>query len=228
MKKYSNIDYDQRPGSYWEDTDILAALLRNVKGQERRKMIRDYWAQGRLQELDERLLAETLSVEDRDQLGKIHPALMGGEYLPDYHGAEVEIARIELQSTTFDVISIRARRRARGIAYSIVDEYGTEFKLARQSSRKPLTLAELIRFLDESEQPDYEIGLALCYNEVNADSYKDYDLGSREDLREFTRVSSEFYPQLFEHYENVFDEWVKGENDLKPAAQPKGEENHAS
>ena len=232
MKQYSDIDYGQRPASYWEDADILTALLRNVKGQERRKMIREYWSQGRLHELDERLLADTLSEEDRDRLGKIHPALMGGEYLPDYRGGEVEIARIELQSTTFDVISIRAMRRARGIAYVIVDEYDTEFELARKTSREPLTLAELIRFIDESQHPEYEPGLALCYNVSNAESYDDYNLGGREELREFTKVSSEFYPELLDHYENVFDEWVKEEKspeekDLNPAAQPEGGENHA-
>ena len=35
MKQYSDIDYGQRPASYWEDADILTALLRNVKGQLR-------------------------------------------------------------------------------------------------------------------------------------------------------------------------------------------------
>lgn len=39
---------------------------------------------------------------------KFHPSFVGGEYLPDYKANEVQIARIELQSTTTDVISIRA------------------------------------------------------------------------------------------------------------------------
>ena len=34
---------------------------------------------------------------------------MGGEYLPGYRRNEVEIVRIELDSTTSDVISLRAR-----------------------------------------------------------------------------------------------------------------------
>jgi hypothetical protein len=48
---------------------------------------------------------------------------MGGEYLPTLRKAEVEIARIALDSTTADQISIRTRRLARRIGYRIVDEY---------------------------------------------------------------------------------------------------------
>jgi len=44
MKKYSGIDYSFRPKSYWLDTEVLQALLRNVKGAERRKMIKAYYA----------------------------------------------------------------------------------------------------------------------------------------------------------------------------------------
>ena len=85
MKKYSNIDYTHRPKSYWEDGDVLAAVLRNVKGRERRDMIRACCEQGRLEEVDERLLRSTLSDEDREQLGKIHPSFMGGEHCPPGH-----------------------------------------------------------------------------------------------------------------------------------------------
>ena len=40
MKKYPGIDYAQRPKSYREADDVLALLLQNVKGCERREMIR--------------------------------------------------------------------------------------------------------------------------------------------------------------------------------------------
>ena len=36
---------------------------------------------------------------------------MSGEYLPDFEGDEVEIARVTLASVTGDVVSIRARRQ---------------------------------------------------------------------------------------------------------------------
>ena len=71
-------------------------------------MIRDYHAEGRSDQLDPTLLADRLEPEDRDGLGRIHPSFMGGEYLPRYEGSEAEIARIELASTTSDVISVGA------------------------------------------------------------------------------------------------------------------------
>ena len=206
MKKYPGIDYTQRPKSYWETDDVLACLLQNVKGRERREMIRSYWEQGRLQELDETFLCETLSEEDRDRLGKIHPAFMGGEYLPDYEPGETEIARLELRSMTADVISIRAKREGGLIRYRIVDEYGTEFELQRQSSRKPLTLEQLVKFIDGSNHPDLPAGLALCYNSMNADG----GVTGRHELQDFTTIRSDIYPQLEEHYDHVFEEWAGG------------------
>jgi hypothetical protein len=59
----------------------------------------------------------------RKQLSQIHPTFMGGEYLPDCGRNEVEIVRIELESTTYDVISLRARPAGSRIAYSLVDSH---------------------------------------------------------------------------------------------------------
>ena len=204
MKMYPGINYLQRPQSYWEDGDALACILRNVKGTERRALIVEQWEQGRLQEMPEELLKEALSVEARDALGRIHPVCMGGEYLPDYVRGEVEIARLELRSTTADVISVRARRGRGPIRYRIVDEYGTEFALPRKTSRRPLTLSELITFINGSRAADLEGSLALCYNNMNAPERDD-----REAMRHFTTVKSDIYPQLEEHYEHVFDDWVE-------------------
>jgi hypothetical protein len=77
--RYPQIDYGQRPGSYWDSLDPLAEILKNVKGTNRRKMIRDYWQQNRLNELDESLLSDTLREQVRKDLGRIHPSFMGGE-----------------------------------------------------------------------------------------------------------------------------------------------------
>ena len=205
MKKYPNIDYIQRPQSYWYDQDVLATLLRNVKGTQRRRMITDYWKQGRLPELEEELLKDTLSEEARVQLGKIHPSFMGGEYLPDYLDTEVEIARIELASTTSDVISIRAARDPQGIRYRIVQEYDFEFTQPFESSAGPLTLQELIEFIDACRQQDLEGGLGLAYNEMNSQEC------TRSEMRQFTFISSELYPQLCDHFEHVYDDWVREE-----------------
>ena len=98
MKKYARIRYGFRPQSYWEDADPLSAILRNVTGENRRRMITDYWNAGRLEELDGALLRDEPDEESKLRLGRIHPSSMGGEYLPHYLVGEVEIARICLQS----------------------------------------------------------------------------------------------------------------------------------
>ena len=44
--------------------------------------------------------------------------------------------------------------------------------------------------------------LALGYNNLNAES------GDYEGLRHFTRIESGLYPQLADHFEHVFEDWV--------------------
>ena len=109
MKTYPGIDYTFAPKSFWSDAGALSAILRNVKGKNRRKMIRDCWAARKLEALDSTLLKDELDYDIRQRLARIHPSFMGGEFLPSYGRTEVEIARISLQSTTSDVMSLRAR-----------------------------------------------------------------------------------------------------------------------
>jgi hypothetical protein len=204
MRTYSGINYTFAPASYWSEADPLASVLRNVKGENRRQMIRDYLAAGKLEDLDEALLHDEVDDETRQRLGRIHPSFMGGEYLPGFLPGEVEIARIALQSTTSDIISLRASRVPGGIAYRVVDEYEAVFVIPIPRSETPLTLTELIRQFDEGdiEGSGYFGGLSLGYNESNA------EWSDRESLRHFTTISSDFYPQLEEHYEQVFEEWA--------------------
>ena len=117
---YARIDYDFRPESFWGiPSNPLEAALRNVKGRQRRTMIRDHVLADKLDVLPNYLLNESLEDEIRTNRGRIHPLLMGGEYLPNYDAREVEIARIELKSTTYDVISLRARPIGSRIKYSL-------------------------------------------------------------------------------------------------------------
>jgi hypothetical protein len=210
-KLYAGIDYEFRPESFWTAaSDPLDAILRNIKGRNRREMIRDYYAAGEVEELSDELLKESLHDESRQRLSLIHPTFMGGEYLPNYRREEVEIARIELTSTTSDVVSLRATPSGSRIKYRVVDEYATEFLLPQQTSRRPFSLRQLIRFLDSVEQPGADaswkrFGFVLSYNECNLECGTDL-----ETLQDFTSVSSDFYPDLGSHYREAIEEWYLG------------------
>lgn len=214
MKKYKGVRYGYRPKSYWEDPDPLAAILRNVKGENRRQMIIDCWKAGKLEELEPSILLDEQDDETRRRRGRIHPSFMGGEYLPSYLPLEVEIARICLQSTTSDVITLRARPVPEGIAYRVEDEYEGVFALPIPVSPIPLTLADVIRQFEEGrlKDLDWEGGLALGYNNMNAE-YSD-----PKGLRHFTRISSDFYRYLGYHFEMVFTDWVTETREKRAAA----------
>lgn len=165
-------------------------------------MIRQYWEEGRLATLDAELPGEGLGDARRFHFGSIHPCFMGGEYLPAYKPGEVEIARIELLSGTGDVISVRARPVPGGIEYRVVDEHNWVCRIPRVFSEKPLSLGKLIRLLDEGRHRDLPGDLAIGWKNYNLDGC------SRSELRYFTSISSRPYPQLHEHHEHVFEEWV--------------------
>jgi hypothetical protein len=117
---------------------------------------------------------------------------MGGEYLPNYGRQEVEIARIALASTTSDVISLRARPSGLRIKYTLVDEYKTEFQLPQETSSRPFSLRELIRFLDSVEQEDADpswnrFGFVLSSNQCNLDCGTDL-----ENLQDFNERQFRF------------------------------------
>ena len=205
MKTYPDIEYSFRPESYWEELDPLSAILRNITGESRRQKITDYWNEGRLEDLDPSLLADEPDDISRTRLGRIHPNFLGGEYLPPYLLGEVEIARLCLQSTTQEVVALRARPVPEGIAYRIEDEHQGVFSVPIAFTLKPLTLAEVIRQFDKGrlQEMDLDGGLTFGYNNMNAE-YCNF-----ENLRDFTRITSRVYRQLKMHFESVFEEWVK-------------------
>ncbi len=120
----------------------------------------------------------------RRAIGRIHPHFMGGEYLPDQEDGEVEIARIEIDSTTSDVTSVYARLDGSTIRYRVVDEYGGETLSgpAERESKEPLTLGELEEFF---------IG-AWPFLEVLDMNFENDTQG----MLGFFRARSQFYPRL--------------------------------
>ena len=205
MSRYDGIDYSYAPDSYWVDSSIRQSILRNIKGTERRKLIDEALRNGNFDLIEDELIGSEVSHDLRNSLGAIHPHLMGGEYLPSYLEGETEIARIELQSTTSDVISIRARGQDGLIHYRIVDEYDGEFILSTETSQKPFTLEELVYFIENSSLCGLSGSLHLGYNEYNLEC-----MDSRDELRDFTSISSDIYSDLYNHFDRVFDDWVAG------------------
>jgi hypothetical protein len=136
-----------------------------------------------------------------------------------YRANDVEIVTIGLRSTFGDFMSVRARlvghKRPR-IEYSVVDEYRSKFVFKPHSSTRPLTLGQLIESLDSVEDlgggeldvPDrawLQHGWVLCWNEMGRACS---DSGDPVPYRNFTNISSAFYPDLASHYQRLIARWV--------------------
>jgi hypothetical protein len=202
---------DVRPTSYWGRADDPRVRIDRVKGQDRRTSAETLLREGEPDELGAREFDESLPDDGRDFRGSVHPSLMSGEYLPDFQGDEVEIARVTLASVTGDVISIRARRQDALIHYRIVDEYEDQssvYHCEPENSTGPLTMGELIELVDnargEGMYPDYGTGLTTVWRDFNVDNGS-----SPEEMVGFVRVSSEFYPDLRRYYQVEAARWLK-------------------
>jgi len=86
----------------------------------------------------------TRSEADRRALGRLHPSFMGGEHLPDRRETEVEIARINIDSTTSDVTSVYAKAGKDRILDRVVDEHDGDTLTTRRTriAMPPLSLGE--------------------------------------------------------------------------------------
>ena len=195
--RFPGIDYGFRPPSYWSPS-TPAQVLANIKGAARKLAALQSAAT-----LHPDLLVDALPDDERVLASRIHPSLMGGEYLPDYLRDEVEIARITMASTTRDVIGIRARPERRAIVYRVVDEYDNDYDLRFWRSTQPLTLAELVPFMDHASREGVTLGVGFLDFMVR-------DQGCElADYVDFQTFSSEFYPQLGDHYQSAIDAWVR-------------------
>lgn len=201
----SSIDLLYRPAGYFWPMSLAYHLLGTVKGAARQNHIHALIAEDRLEELEGWAAVESLPEPRRRELGRIHPMLMGGEYLPDLRKNEVEIARISLMSVTGDVTSIRATRGKSRIRYRVVDEYGDERRdglrgriqdLANRTSTRPLTLGELEQFIEAA-------GAGMDYIRLNLSSGTD-----PESLLGFLTATSPYYPDLTKLYDQRFDELI--------------------
>jgi hypothetical protein len=203
----AGIDYNFRPASYFDDLDPETLVVSSILGEERRKDVQARLASGNFDPVvwGEWLTESKLDDSTRQLIGSFHPGFMGGEYLPQFGQNEIEIVRIVLASVTQDVISIRARRVGKRIAYRVVDEYETEFALAKKTSTEPLSLRQVIRFIDGTGHAGEAEGSGLVSSvlEMNIEGS-----GDPESLRGFVVVSSSFYPELQRYYQAATDRYL--------------------
>lgn len=207
------IDLAFRPPSYFWPLGLETHLLARIKGAGRKAALQRLIDAGGLDEVPNFLRQSALSDADRQALGRIVPAFMGGEYLPNLTENEVMIARITIASTTQDVTSVYARRGKHRIHYRVVDEYEGDTLSGRdaRTSTRPLTLGEL-ETLFNGAWPIFDV---LTMNFAD-------DGFVIEDMLAFTRVESQFYPQIGTLYRRRIKVWAaarRSERDLDRSAE---------
>jgi hypothetical protein len=179
-----DIDLDARPRTYFRPLALERHLLSKVKGAVLRGRLQALFDAGAHAEVRALLAAPGISAADRKALEALHPMFMGGNYLPDTETGEVEIARIRIRSTTFDVTCVCARPVDGEIHYRVVDEDGGETLqgTAEARTRAPMTLGEVA---------DFFLGAwpLLEVLEMNSE-------GDLEGRLDFFSAESEFYPDF--------------------------------
>lgn len=189
-----DLDVDFRPKSYFRPEKLEKYLLSKVKGAVLRKKLKALFDEGRHHEVRDLVGDAAFSVADRKALESFHPMFMGGNYLPDTEDGEVEIARISIQSTTFDVTSVYAKPVDGAIHYRVVDEYGGDTLQgpSEATTPAPMTLGEFAEFfltawpLIDMLEMNYEDNVdgALGFFSADSDFYPDLDRLCRQMVRE--------------------------------------------
>lgn len=175
-------DLGFRPASFFGPHSLAEYVLALTKGELMRDHVRDALEAG-LQIAPEEVLAATALIKEHaSALERVHPAFMGGNYLPDLEPGEVEVARIHIRSTTGDVTAAYARLTPPGLQLRVVDEYNGDTLSGKTTLKlkRPPTLAEFI---------DFFMGVWSLIDAVNFNFE-----GDLEGSLAFFRGDSAFYP----------------------------------
>jgi len=200
LPKIPGIDLDYRPRDYFWALDGNVRLPSGISGEARRKLFRARIEAGST--VQDGLDAELLDKPLREAWGRIDPRTIAGEYLPALRKGGVEIARISLDSTTADQISIRARRLIGRIGYRIVDEYpdSSTYVCHPASSVAPLSLRELVALMETASDGGSIIFPILAMNCRDS---------TQAELATFITVTSDFYADLGRYYRALTDGWLQ-------------------
>jgi hypothetical protein len=207
------LDTQYRPESYFWAQQHNVKLVSDIKGAERQKLYAHALKSGDLDTTELALFEPTLDSATRQQWGRIHPACLGGEFLPRNKPEEVEIARIVIASTTQDVTCVYARQVGQRIHYRVVDEYNSSTLSGKtvRTSVRPLTLKQLVDFFLESWN------LIACLD-CNFES-NDYP---RDEIHNFiVDASSSFYAEFDDQIRARVNDWL---DSLPVSSQEVGDE----
>ncbi|TDY55922.1 hypothetical protein C8D99_1203 [Aminivibrio pyruvatiphilus] len=197
----SMIDYSWRPEGYFEPTDPEDLMLSRITGAARREAVRKMVRDGGMDAVPEGFGNEELSERHRTAWGRIHPMCMGGEFLLPCEPGELEIARLTIRSTTYDVLSVRAKRTKNRIRVRVDDEYDGETLNRKHmcTSVRPLTLGRLLDLvitgwdffecLENNYPDDLEGQLGFFWGESRL--YPEFDEALRERVTEYFRAHHE-------------------------------------
>ncbi|WP_350296352.1 hypothetical protein [Limnohabitans sp. Rim8] len=201
MKK--RIDGSYKPINYFWAYDRGIRLASNIKGAERKALFERLLKEGDSGACDELLNQSSLTDEQR-RMANVHPAFMGGEYLPDCDSNEVEIARITIASTTQDVTCVYAKRVTGGIDYRVVDEYEgmTLDDETIHHKNEPMALSELVQFFMTA----WDLRMVLDANFVEHGYPRSHARGFIVD------ASSSFYAQFGDAMDNFVEDWVSSKS----------------
>jgi hypothetical protein len=196
MKRFSGIDYDDRPESYWQEgADPIDHALRTLGDAQRRKVIADLWREGKLGEVLAEILAANLSPEEElgpHNLGPPDGSAGAKDDPRRFLSGEVELLRVTIGVPALNRISLRARPAASGrIAYRIVDDEERFYAPEPAFSDAPLTLGELIELL-ESVRP---AGTVRRFLQFQVRQGMDPALAAAT-----ARVESALYPDVTRHF----------------------------
>lgn len=198
MTHIEKFDLGFRPRTYFAPTNLLKHQISQIKDELVRRHLLDLYQLENFDEIDEVLKSHQ---ENGDHYGAIHPAFMGGQYLPDMEENELEIARLMIRSVTYDITALYARFEKGRVHYRMADEYEGETLVepTRLVADKPLSLGEMRGFFLSS----YSLIECLEWNNFFWEN-------SRTEALDFFEASSDFYPGFHESciaiVEEKFDE----------------------
>ena len=179
-------EMDWRPDSYWDEDGFGHDTPMN--------------------EFERRMdLAEATGDWSDCRVPAVPFAMRGGDFLPRLRKNEVEIARLSLESTTWDVISIRARPVGQRIAYRVVDEYQTDYVIRPKTSKHPLTLAQLVALIEGLSDGEQDRSPAA----MREDQVIYGDPQRLREAADFVKVSSPYYAELAGWYEVQAADWLE-------------------